>query len=110
MTQPQVKPRSQWNLLQLIRAQSGTINWHPIVTFFPKGTIVEDRDADGMVILERFIAEGYVEETKPAVGFPTYSITPLGVDRLGRIEADNAAGGCGRLPTTAEGGEEDGSK
>ena len=88
MTENQVKLRSKWAILKLIRAQSGIVNWYPIVTFFPKGTIVDDLNADGMDFVQQFISEGLVEEKNHEQGPRTFCITALGQEQLSKLETD----------------------
>lgn len=88
-----IEQRTKWSVLRLIRAQSGVVNWQPIVTFFPKGSIEDDPSIDGMDVVEEMIQLGYVKEIKHDGRVPTYSISEAGsviLEQLDRERSETA--------------------
>lgn len=85
MNESEVK--TKWSVLRLIRAQSGTVNWYPVVTFFPRGTILEDATIDGMDVIREFVQQGLVTEQPQGSGFPAYAITAAGLEKLAELDA-----------------------
>jgi hypothetical protein len=79
--------KTKWSVLRLIRAQSGTVNWYPVVTFFPRGTILEDPTIDGMDVIQEFVEQGLVTEQPQGSGFPAYAITAAGLEKLAELDA-----------------------
>jgi hypothetical protein len=87
--------KTKWSVLRLIRAQSGTVNWYPVVTFFPRGTILEDPAIDGMDVVQDFVEQGLVTEQPQEGGFPAYAITEAGLEKLAELD-----GGHGNRAST----------
>jgi len=87
--------KTKWSVLRLIRAQSGTVNWQPIVTFFPRGSISDAPMLDGMEVVREMIEMGMAEEVPQEKGVPTYRITEAGRHELARLDRlrESGAGG-----------------
>ena len=81
-----LEKRTKWSVLRLVKAQSGTVNWQPLITFFPRGVIEDHPDLDGMDVVKEFVESGLVRECSKDKGASTYEITEIGLAKLNELE------------------------
>ncbi|MCO6458240.1 MAG: hypothetical protein J5I93_23285 [Pirellulaceae bacterium] len=74
--------RSKWDLLKLIQDHQGRMTWYPIDTFFPIGSLAEDRNANGMDFVTEFLEAGWINRQENETGEYCYEITDQGREEL----------------------------